>query len=383
MQLKTLGSFVPATLALACSNAEDPAYDPATLEAYLRAIPEEARLVADVPTAEPEPGALTSTGSAVLAREGVKFARAVNEPARLMVQALRSIVQLPPTFFDSEKKQFVWGPWENDDGVGDVFVYIQQNAAGEDFEYSYALARSMQGDLASATPVIWGAATPDAADDQKAVGVTLWDLEANHAFELTHDMSAPDQGRGRFVMVYGHQTEGSRQAFFNVAVFRDFVPGDNPTADSVDIDYFYGRFLDGSGNSIDFVETTVSADICDAASGTEPPRQACFDDDAVADQDESFHFVSLFINRGFGRAEATVSGGDVSGEVSMTECWDPSLDQTFLRVASSASNTEAGSCQAPTDQPMSALGLPSFATLDPALVEKLSCAAEHGVAGCP
>lgn len=380
MKLRTLALSLPF-LAFACGGEDDPGYDTSALAAYRRAIPEEWRLVTDVPTANPEPGALTAGTNAILAREGVKFARAVNEPARLMVEALRAIVQLPPTFFDSEKKQFVWGPWENDEGVGDVFVYIQENAAGEDFKYSYALGRTMDGDLATATPVIWGAATPDAEDDDKGVGVTLWDLEANHAFEIEHDETAPHAGRGRFVMLYGHQAEDGREAFFNVAVFRDFVPGDDPAQEPADVDYFYGRFMDGT-NSIDFVETAVTADICDAPP-SEQESPACFDDDAVSDQDESFSFVTLFINGGLGRAEATVTGGDVVNALSMTECWNPSLDQTFLRLASGASSVETGACEAPTDQPMSTLGLPSLATLDPALVEKLSCAAEHGVAGCP
>lgn len=382
MKLRAFALFLP-TLALACGGEDDPGYDRAALLRYRQAIPEESRLVADVANANPEPGALTSGGNAILAREGVKIARTVNAPARLMVQALRAVVDLPPTFFDSEKKQFVWGPWENDEGVGEVFVYIQENAAGEDFQYSYALARTIDGDLATATPVIWGAATPDVEDDDKGVGVTLWDLEANHAFELEHDMSAPHQGRGRFVMLYGHRAEAEREAFFNVAVFRDFVPGDNPAREPADIDYFYGRFMDGS-NTVDFVDTAVTADICDAPSDTaDPPTSACFDDDAVIDQDESFRFVTLFINGGLGRAEATVSGGDVEAELSMTECWDPSLDRTFLRVASGSSSVESGDCMAPADQPMSALALPSFDSLDPALVEKLSCAAEHGALGCP
>jgi hypothetical protein len=367
-----------------CSGEEDKGYDSGTLESFLKAIPEEARLVNDVPAASAVPGALRSGHGAILAREGVELARAVNEPARLLVRALRTLVELPPTLFDSEKRQFVWGPWDNDQGVGDVFVYIQENAAGDDFKYSYALARTMDGDLATAAAVIWGAATPDAADDDKGVGVTLWDLEANAAFEIEHDMSAPDGGRGRFVMLYGHQAQGSEEAYFNVTVFREFVPSDEPNRDPADIDYFYGRFIDGSGNSIDVVEAEVRADICDASSNTSGrPTQACFDDDSVADLDETFGFVSLFINRGAGRAEATVTGGDVMADVRVEECWDASIDQTFLHVVSGSSSVETGACPAPTDQPIATLGLPSLATLDPALVETMSCAAEHGVAGCP
>jgi hypothetical protein len=382
MKLRTFALFLP-TLAFACGGEDDPGYDRAALSSYRQAIPDESRLVTDVPTADPQPGALTAGADAVLAREGVKFARAVNQPARLMVRALRAVVDLPPTFFDSEKKQFVWGPWQNDEGIGDVFVYIQENADGEDFRYSYALARTINGDLATATPVIWGAATPDAEDDDKGVGVTLWDLEANRAFELGHDMTPPELGRGRFVMLYGHQAAEGREAFFNVAVFRNFVPGDNPAQEPADIDYFYGRFLDGS-NAVDFVDTAVTADICDAPTdAADPSSSACFDDDAVSDQDEAFRFVTLFVNGGLGRAEATVSGGDVEADLSMIECWNRSLDRTFLHVASGSSSVESGACLAPTDQPMSALGLPSLDSLDPALVEKLSCAAEHGALGCP
>lgn len=379
MKLRTAVSFLPA-LAFACAAEEDLGYDPAVLEAYRESIPEESRLVAGVPTADSGPKALALPGDAILAREGVEIARAVNAPARLMVRALREIVDLPPTFFDSEKKEFVWGPWDHEEGVGKVFAYIRENAEGDDFAYSYALARTMDGDLATATPVIWGAATPDAEDDSRGVGATLWDLEANHAFEVEHDETAPDAGRGRFAMFYGRVVEGDADTTFNVAAFRDFVPGDDPDRAPLDVEYFYGRFVDETGNSIHLVETAAAADICDAPAGEAAP--ACFDDDAVRDLDESFSFVTLFINGGLGRAEASVSGGDVADAMTVTECWDAGLDQTFLEVTSGSFNLQEGACAVPTDQPMSSMELPGLATVDAEIMDSLICVAENGVAGC-
>ncbi|MEZ4271537.1 MAG: hypothetical protein R3C68_08930 [Myxococcota bacterium] len=59
------------------------------------------------------------------------------------IDILDAVVQQPPTFFDSEKKQMLWGPWDNDDGVGTVMVLVTDEGEDADFRYSYVFFRGM------------------------------------------------------------------------------------------------------------------------------------------------------------------------------------------------------------------------------------------------
>jgi hypothetical protein len=367
--------------AVACSAAPEADYDPATLDAYLSALPQESRLSADAPSSVGSTGALTYGGNAVLAVESARFARNVNTPAVELVRALRKIVRLPPSSYDSSKREFSWGPWDNEDGFGKVSLYIRQNEETADFRYSYALVRTVGNDVAGAAPVIWGAATPDPDDEEKGVGISLWDIEANKAFEREHDpaFKADEQhGSGRFVMLYGHQEEGQREAFFNVAVFRNFVAADAEVATTAaDLDYFYGRVIESGNTVIDFFDSEVSADLCDSSA------DSCFENDEVADENESLDFLAVFVNRGVGRAEATVHDGNLSAPVSLVECWDATFDRTFIHMDSGgAVVVDDGSCQAPMDQSMASLGLPSLSTIDTSLLSALDCVAQHGVDSC-
>jgi hypothetical protein len=377
--------FWLAMAAVACSaspEADPPSYDSATLDAYLSALPEADRLSADAPAVEAgSPGALTYGNSALLAVESARFARSINAPALQIVRALRAVVQLPPSLYDSSKREFLWGPWDNEDGFGKVSLYIRENEAGADFRYSYALVRMVDNDLADATPVIWGAATPDADDEDKGVGITLWDIEANEAFEAEHDPAFDadaQHGSGRFVMLYGHHEDGEREALFNVAVFRNFVPDDAGAGERpADLDYFYGRVLESNDRRLDFFDSAISADLCDATA------DSCFENDSNADAPESLDFLAVFVDGGVGRAEATVRDGDLDAPVSLVECWDAGFDRTFIRLESGGSEVmSAGACAAPMDQSMSSLGLPSLSTIDTDLLSALDCVAQHGVDSC-
>ncbi|MEY4547629.1 MAG: hypothetical protein RL685_3824 [Pseudomonadota bacterium] len=75
----------------------------------------------------------------------------------------------------------------------------------------------------------------------RGVGVTLWDLEANHEFDEAHDPAGSvGRGRGRFVTLFGHQTAEGGDAAFNIAVFRDFVAerevGASADPEAIDVD---------------------------------------------------------------------------------------------------------------------------------------------------
>ncbi|MEN9581341.1 MAG: hypothetical protein RJA70_4350, partial [Pseudomonadota bacterium] len=226
---------------LACGSVDPGAegevdvFDLQELDEYRSAIPAPERLEVTTGGVTPERMGLTERGDAELAALAIDSAVKVNSPARAMVGLLRAIVKLSPTRHDVEERKFVWGPFPNDDGHGQVLVFIQENEEGADFRYSYAFVRvPMNAKEGDGTPVIWGAATPDPDGEDRGVGLTLWDFTANHEYEKAHDpayraIAARDQGR--FAQVYGRFAEGDGDVTFNVAVFRDFKPKDSPRTD--------------------------------------------------------------------------------------------------------------------------------------------------------
>lgn len=374
----------------ACSDDEAGAgarYDAGTFAEYLRAIPEQERMLTGVPTLD-DPGALSSAGDAVLGAHGVEFARSVNRPVRALVATLRAIVALPPTQFDAERRQFLWGPWDHERGAGKVALVIAENAADADFRYTYLLLRSTDGSLAEATPVISGGSTPDASDPERGVGVALWDVDADRQFELDHGGDGADRGRGRFVTLFGHTASEQGDSYFNLAVFRNFVPEDalreSADAEPIDIDHFYGRFDGEDDLRLDFLDTALLANICDTE------VESCFADAPPATSSaERFEYSAFFVNRGLGRAEVQLSEGDLGRSAHFVECWNPGLRRTSFQVEGTGENAgmmmetlENGSCAAPADQSMLDLGIPTLDDIDPALLLVMSCAAENGLIGC-
>jgi hypothetical protein len=386
--MRTRALLLLPTLLLGCGGdpggTPEDAYEPATLQAYLAALPAESRVRVGVPGAEDTSGALTQPGNAKLAAQGVAFGRAVNDPARELVSTLRAITAQPPTRYAARERKFVWGPWDNERGVGQLALVVSENDPGAAFKYAYALVRTMDGDLGSATPVIAGGATPDPAAPDYGAGVALWDLEANRAFDAAHDPDAleAEQGRGRFVMLFAHQFVDTGDAFFNVALFRNFVPERQRAAAApaeLRIDYFYGHFAGIDGVQADFLEAEIFADLCDASAAS------CFEENGLRDADESFTYAAFFVDRGLGRAEASLSNGDLPQAVRMIECWDDGLDRTFYQVENDGEVIETiqnGSCAPPTDRSAAELALPTLGDISPALRDVMSCAAENGLIGC-
>lgn len=360
-------------------NVDSVGYDMQLLEEYRAALPESGEVEAPTPGPEASPNALSLLGDAELARLAIQSARDVNAPARWVVHLLRAITQVPPTLYDSEKKEFVWGPWDNEDDYGQVMAYIRENSADEDFEYSYAFVRLVDSDMATATPVIWGGATPG-EDDARGVGVTLWDFEANNAFEESHDPefeATEARDRGRFAMVYGRGEEDDGEFTFNVAVFRNFVSKDAEAgAEPADLDYFYGRFQGLDGNVLDFLDWTLSGNLCAAEPST------CFES-PEAGAAESLNLRAAFINRGIGRAEATITDGDLAQMVGFTECWDEDIYRTHVTVVADGEAIHSeGTCGEPFSATLHDLGVPTVADLDAELLLKMDCVATNGLAAC-
>jgi hypothetical protein len=349
----------------------------AKLEQHLSAIPSEERVSAVTPIDADADGTPTA-GTAEFAQDSLDAAVAINGPAIAMVRLLKLITASPPTVYNSETHEFVWGPGDNEDGAGQVLLYTRENGPEADFKYDYAFVRLVDNDMATASPVIWGGANPDPEDEDQGVGITLWDFDANNAFDRLHDpaFTLDHKTQGRFVMLYGDDPKADGDARYNVAVFRDFIPddakGDNPQP--LDSEYFYGRVKQPGAAQFDFLDWKLAGDLCD----TDP--DSCFDNNVVADQDEAFRLRTVFVDKGVGRAEVEVTGGDLTTDVSAVECWDQNLDRTYLSFSAGPSVIASeGQCAGKLASTLTELGVPSIGDVDAKLMAALTCLAQNGM----
>jgi hypothetical protein len=375
MSFKLLTSLaLTSTLVFGCQPADDDTgADAERLERFRSAIPSSARLEA------PKTEATTQFALGEQAEypyAAAPIAEGINGSVGQMVDLLDLIVSLPPTVFNSDTQEYVWGPFPSDDGVGYTAAYIRDTGTDADFRYHFALLRGASNDLATLTPVIAGGATPDPADEDRGVGLILWDFEADRAFREQHDPNfdpAAADNRGRFATLFGAGADESapdNTFTFVVAVFRGFVPADQPDNSPADLDYFYGRYQTPD-NVVDFLDFETAFDIDDPADG-------------VA---EDIGVRMAFLDEGTGRAEADGAGGSMGPDqnASVIECWDTGLLQTFAAfeirdqgaVVESATDGQLADCglfAATLDD----LQIPSLQDVDPALMAALDQLASTG-----
>jgi len=386
-KLNALRWLLPMT-AVACVGRDETIvelnYDHGTLAAYRSAIPTEERLVAGVPTAAAEGMLGAADPAAVLADQGVVFARGINQTARDVARTLQTLVDERPDHFDADGQEFVWGPWRSPSGPGEVLLSIRREATSLDFEYSYALVREMPGEPHTRTAVVWGGANPDQQNPERSTGLTAWDLDANAAFEAAHGEGAeldPAVGQGRFGMVHGYALRSADSVFFNRATFRDFVA---PAASAasvrapVSVDHFYGRVAEPSGTVVDFLHAEIDRDLC----GSNPA--SCFGSLAETSAAERFVFGEFVVDSGSGRAEVLLSGGDLSSQVALTECWNASLTRTSYQLRSDEGAVQmmpSATCPGRAAQSSEELGLPTPDDVPPWLLYALGCAVDSGCSG--
>ena len=352
----------------ACQPVDD--VDTTELARFRAAIPNSAEISAPAPKAS-----IRSTKAvgdrAVYPDAAFPIVAGVNVSVGAMIIILEFVTSLPPTVYNSATKEYVWGPYPNNDGVGYIAAYIRDTDGTGDFRYEYAFLRGIDNDLAKLSPVIFGAATPDESNDDRGVGVTLWDFEADRAFNEAHDPDFdPAAGnRGRFAALYGNTDENDPDGYVVVAVLRDFIGENDTGAQPADLDYFYGHFVDDE-NTIDFLDLQVDADVTD---------------DEIA---EDVGLRMAFVNGGVGRAEADVTGGSMGsaerGDV--TECWDAALDQTYIEfvttdggvITNTASEGDIGNC-GPFAASLDDLGVPSLDEVPSDLMAALDDIATNGI----
>ncbi len=351
--------------------------DQARLASYRAALPKLDQLTAAAPEQSVAAYARAEGGTPAIFPAGSHdIVIGINGAVTGLIFTLDFITSLPPTVFNSESQEFVWGPFENDDGVGYVAAYIRDTGSDDDFRYHYALLRGIDNDLANLTPVIWGGATPDEAEDDHGVGIALWDFEANRAFEEAHNPNAAelDLDEGRFAVLFGKgfdEQDPNAEVGFVLAAFRDFVSQDDPSAEPADLDYFYGR-VEADGFAVDFLDWEAAIDVDEPADGSA----------------EDVGVRMAFLNQGIGRAEVDAVGGslDEGAEARVVECWDNAIEQTHLSmelvqdgvsevVVSSGEAADCGLFAVGLDT----LGVPSLDDIDDEMRGALSTLAETGM----
>jgi len=368
--------------ALACAGRGETVlefnYNSGTLDSFRSAIPTAEQLIAGVP-ATAGSDSLSDDSVAVLAGQGVVFARGINQTTRDIARTLRLLVQAEPDHFDTEREEFVWGPWQMPSGPGQARLSIRRDDAAADFEYSYTLSRQMPNEPHTRTVVVWGGTHLDPEDPEQGSGLTAWDLDANAAFEAVHGEGHeldPAVGQGRFAMIHGYASHGTDSVFFHRATFRDFVaPGGDPAslAAPVSVDHFYGRVAEPTGTVVDFLHSEIDSDLC----GSNPT--SCFGREPRQGHAERFVFGEFVVDSGSGRAEVVLSGGDLSTEVRMTECWNAALTRTsyLLRTSDSAVQMmPSATCAGRAAQSSEELGLPTADDVPPWLLYTLGCAVD-------
>ncbi|MCP4502890.1 MAG: hypothetical protein GY822_23380 [Deltaproteobacteria bacterium] len=313
---------------------------------------------------------------------------AVNQTLTSIIDTLGDITALEPTLYNSETKEFLWGPFDDDDSpmVDDkVLVYIQDAPEGADFDFQYAFIRYKGNDVADWTPVIWGGVNPDADEpDTYGNGVLLYDLEANADFVIANNPAAvrEDLHQGRFAIAYMRQPDDNNANTDVTAVISVFRGFHGPGEPAVDFEQLFGRVENfDDGNTFEFANIETEHNI------HEPE---------ASDVTEDVSVRLAFFNRGIGRAEALVFGGDLTtatGESSIAavECWDETLARTFFTLDAEGEitgGTETISIEAEGDSAscghfetsLDDLDIPSLDSIDSDLLDALSDVAENGLA---
>jgi len=368
-------SIVLALLLPACGE-DSQGYDQAQLDQARRALPTRALLTASVPEATMKGLQLNVLGApAVFPQEVLPVATEINGTIGNLLDILEIVVEQPPTVYDSDKAEFVWGPFDDSDTVmlGDtVYVWVKDMGAnsGEDFRYGYAVVRGMGRDMAKNKAVIWGAANPDPDNEDHGAGVVIWDFEANREFEDENNPNHGELDEGRFAAVYirdDDANEPDTEVGIVVAAFRDFVAKDDQPAEPGDLDYLYGA-VEGVDVRFDFMDFRLTGNLDDATEA------------------EEFLDVQMAFYNGTGRAEAIGAGGDIPQDASIesTECWNAGLLReyySFEAVLGDGTRQPIAPTEGePTACTMQSLDdVPSLDDVDAEMLDALADVATNGI----
>ena len=357
---------------------DQPAFDPAQLALFKRAVPKKQNLSAALPETAGGAGALVGDQAQYPQMAG-PHVTGVNTLIGDILDSVELVVATPPTVFNSETTEFIWGPFDNEDSplAGDkALVFIKDQGEGAEFRFHFAFARLMGDDVATAVPVIFGAVNPDPEIDDNGNGILLLDLEASRAFGEANGADVSAEGRGRFATGFSrgpNDNDDGGIVTIVVGSFRGFN-GDGG-ADTVDVDHLWGNIDGADGNTLDFLSLAIEGNVL-------PDTTAA----------ETLEMQLVMFNRGVGRGEVILTGGDAGTNTGDgIECWNAAVEQQFYEVTvtddqgtssvvETAGDATTG-CLAPFDAPLADLSLPTLADIDQGILGALQNAAENGIGG--
>ncbi len=89
-----------------------------------------------------------------------------------------------------------------------------------------------------------------------------------------------------------------------------------------------------------------------------------------------------FFNDGKGRAEANLSGGDLSTSNDVIECWDALFEQDYLFFNGVDLVGSVSACSPVFDHSLTDLDIPAIGDIDADDRADMICVAENGLEGC-
>jgi hypothetical protein len=360
-------------------QTDDGEIDQALLATYKQALPKRSVLLAP-----------RSPAAAMQANTGLVLGQVADYPVAAhpvvegvnahitgIIDILEFVTSLPPTLYNSETLEFVWGPYDDEESAEDgdkVLAYVKDNGDAGDHRFTYALLRGVGNDTSTYVPVILGGANPDADTEDHGNGVTLWDLEANRAFM---DANYPDHGvlpTGRLAAAYSKdQGEDGNVLTIVLAALRGFT---NEEGAVNDLDHLWGHVDDADAPEVAFVHINTHGD---------------FIDTTAAIEDLSLRVA--FVEDLGGRGEAIVTGGDLHSDTNGdsvaagVECFDGAVARTYfdVGVTDAAANTTTFANEGALDAcgvfvpTLDALGVPSLDSIDQGWMQALDEVATNGL----
>lgn len=327
---------------------DDSADRSAQLERFRQALPKDDVLKAKAPgdsqagKADNHPATLPGLAAA----ETV----AINGILDALLGGLDELVAAEPASIDDTRA--TWGPAPDEDGVGFLFLTVQEDTSGSGSQrpLGFTVRRSADETLTAEDPIVLTGAS-DGVDS----GVVLLDLAVSDDFDQANDPAhQPAEARGVFVLAYAldQSYDASAGTLSMVAtLFRGEAAGD--------VRYFYGEIesadpADGSLFWFNFESVT----------------------DATGDGANETISVSLAHALGAGRGEVEYT--DAGTPASFLECWNGNLAQT-LRIDGWSASDDQSACGAPFASTLAELKIPELA--DVPLDELADCIVEKGVSG--
>ncbi len=277
-------------------------------DAFRNALPNSETLKLEVPESEGSKKIMLRAVAAPVGEtsayylETVQTTRAINFSVTLLLSWLDILVQYPPS--ERLDNARIWGPWQPDDALSQIEqrLVVTENTESGTFEYSME-ARKLDNEDGEWTKIWYGNVEPDATQAHHGIGDLTLDFDA--AAEI--DPAVVEQGR--LVLDYDTVSDGRRIE----VEFIDFV-GEDSDGEVGNGSYSYHSHADGTGRYSFTLVGDIHAD----------------DPDKDLPELEDIQIVATWQADGRGRADASVTGGDLEAEsFKVVECWDTSFQTSY------------------------------------------------------